>query len=170
MIKKYIVSVLTVILSCVILMFSSHDISSSSLVFPIHSNYDISSNYGYRTLGSTHFHNGIDIPKAVGTPVYAISSGIVSKIGFSSSYGNYIIITYSNGYKTLYSHMSGYYPFSVGNSVSSSDVVAYVGPKYLSNGKSNGFTTGPHLHFTVYKNNKVVNPVNINFRYKKISA
>ena len=167
MIKKYIISFLTVILSSVILMFSSNDNSSSSLVFPIHSNYYISSIYGYRTLGSAHFHNGIDIPKVVGTPVYAISSGVVSKTGFSSSYGNYIIITYSNGYKTLYGHMSGCYPFSVGDSVSSSNIVAYVGPKYLSNGKLNGFTTGPHLHFTVYKNNKTINPTDIKFEYIK---
>lgn len=166
MIKKYIISFLIVILSSVILIFSSHYNSSSSLVFPIHSNYYISSKYGYRTLGSAHFHNGIDIPRVVGTPVFAISSGVISKIGFSSSYGNYIIITYSNGYKTLYGHTSGYYPFSVGDSVNISDIVAYIGPKYLSNGKLNGFTTGPHLHFTVYKNGNVIDPMDINFEYK----
>ena len=165
MIKKYIISFLAVILSFVILLFSSSNVSSNSLVFPIHTNYRISSYYGYRTLGTKHMHNGIDIPGKVGTPVYAISSGVISQTGFSSSYGNYIIITYSNSYKTLYGHMSGTYPFSVGDSVNSSDSVAYIGPKYLSNGKLNGFTTGPHLHFTVYKNNKLVNPLNLSFEY-----
>ena len=110
-------------------------------------------------------HNGIDIPGIVGTPVYAISSGVISQIGFSSSYGNYIIITYSNGYKSLYGHMSGNYPIPVGSSVNSSDIVAYVGPKYLSNGKLNGFTTGPHLHFTLYKNNKLIDPLTVSFEY-----
>lgn len=166
MIKKYIITFLVTVFSFVILSFSYYGYSSN-LVFPIHSNYSISSGYGYRTLGSSHLHNGIDIPCVVGTPVYAISSGVISQIGFSSSYGHYIIITYSNGYKTLYGHMSGLYPFSVGDYVSSSDMVAYVGPKYLSDGKLNGFTTGPHLHFTVYKDNKLVDPTNVNFEYKK---
>ena len=162
MIKKYIISFLVTVFSFVILSFSSYGFSSD-LIFPIHTSYTISSNYGYRVLGSSHFHNGIDIPCIVGTPVYAISSGVVSQIGFSSSYGHYIIITYTNGYKTLYGHMSGSYPFSVGYSVSSSDIVAYVGPKYLPNGKLNGFTTGPHLHFSLYYNNKNINPMSAEY-------
>jgi len=166
MIKKYIIYFIATIFSFVIIFFYSYNYSSD-LVFPIHSNYIISSQYGYRVLGSTHFHNGIDIPCVVGTPVYAISSGVVSQIGFSSSYGHYIIITYSNGYKTLYGHMSGDYPFGVGDYVCSSSIVAYVGPKYLSNGKLNGFTTGPHLHFTLYKYNKPINPMDINFLHIK---
>jgi len=166
MIKKYIISFLVTIISFIMLSFSSYSYSLD-LIFPIHSNYRVSSGYGYRVLGSSHFHNGIDIPGIVGTPIYAISSGVVSQIGFSSSYGHYIIITYSNGYKTLYEHMSGQYPFSVGHYVSSSSIVAYIGPKYLSDGKLNGFTTGPHLHFTVYKDNKLVNPSDINFLHIK---
>lgn len=166
MIKKYIISFLVAIFSFVILSFSSYGYSAD-LVFPIHSNYRISSYYGYRTLGNAHFHNGIDIPSVVGTPVYAISSGVVSQIGFSSSYGNYIIITYSNGYKTLYGHTSGDYPFPVGDYVDSYDIVAYVGPKYLSDGRLNGFTTGPHLHFTVYKDNNLVDPISIDFLHIK---
>ena len=165
MIKKYFICFLAVVLSFVILLFSSGN--SSSLVFPIHSSYYISSTFGYRTLGSRHMHNGIDIPSIVGTPVYPISSGVISYIGFSSSYGHHIIITYSNGYKTLYGHMSGNYPFSVGSSVNSSNIVGYVGPKYLSNGKLNGFTTGPHLHFTLYKNNKLIDPLSASFEYVK---
>ena len=166
MIKKYIISFLIFILSSIILISSSNP-SSNSLVFPIHSEYRISSAYVYRLLGSNHFHNGIDIPASVGTPVYAISSGVISQIGFSSSYGNYIIISYLSGYKTLYAHMSDNFPFSIGNNVCSSDIVAYVGPKYLSNGKLNGFTTGPHLHFTIYNNGKVIDPTTVKFEYKK---
>lgn len=166
MIKKYIISFIALVLSFLVITFSSYNYSSD-LVFPIHTNYRISSQYGYRVLGSSHFHNGIDIPCIVGTPVYAISYGVVSQIGFSSSYGHYIIITYSNGYKTLYGHLSGSYPFSVGDNVCSSDVVGYAGPKYLSNGKLNGFTTGPHLHFTLYKDNKPINPLDINFLHIK---
>lgn len=162
MLKKYYICFLAIILSFVVLLFSYSD-NSGNLVFPIHSSYYISSSFGYRTLGSTHMHNGIDIPSTVGTPVYPISSGVISYIGFSSSYGHHIIITYSNGYKTLYGHMSADYPLSVGSSVNSSDIVAYVGPKYLSDGKLNGFTTGPHLHFTLYKNNKLIDPLSVSF-------
>ncbi len=164
MLKTFYILFLGAILSFVILLSSYFD-SSGDLFFPIHSSYTISSYYGYRTLGSSHFHNGIDIPAVVDTPVYPISSGVISYIGFSSSYGHYIVITYTNGYKSLYGHMSGVYPFSVGSYVSSSDIVAYIGPKYLSNGSLNGFTTGPHLHFTLYKSNALINPLSINFKY-----
>ena len=163
MIKKYFYSFSIIIISFVVLLFSSSKSISNDLYFPIHSSYYISSPFGYRDLGSHHMHNGIDIPKSVGTPVYPISSGIISQIGFSSSYGNYIVITYSNGYKTLYGHLSGNYPYKTGNSVNEDSIVAYIGPKYLSNGKLNGFTTGPHLHFTLYKNNKVIDPSTVSF-------
>ena len=78
-------------------------------------------------------------------------------------YGNCVIITYYNGYKSLYGHISSNFVVNVGQSVSSNDIVAYVGPKYLSSGKLNGFTTGPHLHFTLYYNNKLINPLSIKY-------
>lgn len=165
MIKKYLVCFFTIILSLLILLKSSFN-TSGPMIFPIHSSYSISSYFGYRTLGTKHMHNGIDIPKAIGTPVYPIYSGVISHIGFSSSYGHYIIISYTNGYKSLYGHMSGDYPLSIGSSVNSSNIIGYVGPKYLSNGKLNGFTTGPHLHFTLYKNNKLIDPLSISFEKK----
>ena len=164
MLKKLYICFIGLVLSFVILIFSLSN-SSDLLIFPIHSSYTISSYYGYRTLGSTHMHNGIDIPSSVGTSVYPVSSGVISYIGFSSSYGHYIVITYTNGYKSLYGHMSGDYPFYIGDYVTSSDIVAYVGPKYLSDGSLNGFTTGPHLHFTLYKSNTLINPLSINFKY-----
>lgn len=167
MVKNYITCFILSIFFFCILIFSLSNNSPYDLFFPIHSNYSISSYYGYRTLGSKHFHNGIDIPALQNTPVYPISSGVISQISFSSSYGHYIIITYSNGYKSLYGHMSGIYPFSVGSLVNNSDIIAYVGPKYLSNGKLNGFTTGPHLHFTLYKNNKLIDPTTISFINKR---
>lgn len=164
MLKRLYICFVVFILFFIVILSSYFDNSGDSF-FPIHSGYSISSYYGYRTLGSSHFHNGIDIPAVVNTPVYPIFSGVISYIGFSSSYGHYIVITYTNGYKSLYGHMSGDYPFSVGSYVSSSDIVAYVGPKYLSDGSLNGFTTGPHLHFTLYKSNALIDPLSINFKY-----
>ena len=167
MLKKYFYYFIVAIFSFSILIFSSHNSGSNSLNFPIHSSYYISSPFGYRILGKKHMHNGIDIPKVVGTPIYAISSGVISQIGFSSSYGNYMIITYSNGYKSLYGHLSDIYNYKIGDSVNSNNIVAYVGPKYLSNGKLNGFTTGSHLHFTLYKDNKLIDPESVCFEHKK---
>ncbi len=164
MLKKYFISFFSVIISLVLFLSNSLVKEDLSITFPIHSKYYISSNYGYRTLGSHHFHNGIDIPAVVGTSIYPISSGVISQTGFSSSYGNYIIINYTNGYKTLYGHTSGIYPHNIGESVNSSDIIGYVGPKYLSNGKLNGFTTGPHLHFTLYKDRKHINPLSIKYK------
>ncbi len=160
MIKK--LYILFTILISFILIFSSE--TDSSIYFPTKKkNYTISSYYGYRTLNYYHFHNGIDIPLVRGTPLYPISHGTVTFVGYIKGYGNSIIITYSNGYKTLYGHIDEKFISSVGDTVTPNTVVAYVGPKYLSNGKLNGMTTGPHLHYTLYKNGKHINPLNIKY-------
>lgn len=162
MFKKYLFF-LTLFLSFISLFFSQ-SISNANLYFPIkNKNYSISSYYEYRTLGTYHFHNGIDIPLVEGTPLYALSDGVVSSIGFISSYGHSVIITYNNGYKSLYGHCSPNYIVSVGQTVKAKEKVALVGPKYLSNGKLNGFTTGQHLHFTLYYNGKLIDPLSVVF-------
>lgn len=162
MFKKYLYSFgLFLGFSCFFFSFDSNN--SYYLSFPIKNNYSFSSLYGYRDLGNYHFHNGVDIPLGIGYPVYALSDGTVSYIGFSTSYGNNIVISYYNGYKSLYGHMNGNYPFRVGDSVSSSDIIAYVGPKYLSDGTLNGFTTGPHLHFTLYFKGNIIDPLSIKY-------
>lgn len=164
MFKKFFYSIgLSLGIICFFFSFNSNSDSSNSLSFPIHEKYYFSSLYGYRTLGNYHFHNGVDVPKTVGTNLYALSDGSVSYAGFSSSYGNTIIVSYYNGYKSLYGHTSGIYPFKVGDSVSSNNVIGYIGPKILSDGKLNGFTTGPHLHFTLYYRGKVIDPLSIKY-------
>ena len=162
MFKKYLF-ILTIFLSFITLFFSSNTVDNN-LYFPIKKkNYYISSYFEYRTLGSYHFHNGIDIPLVEGTPLYAISDGVVNSAQFISGYGHSVIITYNNGYKSLYGHCSPKYIVSVGQTVKAKQLVAYVGPKYLANGKLNGFTTGQHLHFTLYYNNKLINPLSIKY-------
>jgi len=162
MFKKYLFLLFT-FLSFISLFFSSTT-TNNNLYFPIQKKkYYISSYFEYRTLGSYHFHNGIDIPLVEGTPLYALSDGIVSSAHFISGYGHSIIITYNNGYKSLYGHCSPEYIVSVGQTVKAKQKVAYVGPKYLPNGKLNGFTTGQHLHFTLYYNNKIINPLSVKY-------
>lgn len=119
---------------------------------PIHSRYYLSSYYGWRSSpfsGKRSYHSGIDMACPQGTPVYAALSGTVTSVGYNSVYGNFVIITHHSGYKTLYGHMSKQL-VTRGKRVDTSTKIGLVG--------STGLSTGPHLHFTVYKFGKTVNP------------
>lgn len=157
--KKYIIFSIFLILSILI----SFSFPTKELYFPIKSYYVLTSKYGYRNLGTYHFHSGIDLGCVEGSKIYALSSGTVIYAGYYSSCGHSIIISYDNGYKSLYGHVSPKYIVKVGDRVSVSTIVATVGPKYLEDGSLNGFTTGPHLHFTLYYNSKRIDPLSINY-------
>jgi murein DD-endopeptidase MepM/ murein hydrolase activator NlpD len=113
----------------------------------------ISSNYGYRIApfaGSRQFHSGIDIASPMGSPVRAAMAGRVSQVGANDySWGNFVVITHHSGYRTFYAHMS----------VVRVKPGAYVGTgERIGDVGSTGLSTGPHVHFTVYKNGITVNP------------
>jgi murein DD-endopeptidase MepM/ murein hydrolase activator NlpD len=113
----------------------------------------VSSYYSYRRspfTGSRQFHNGIDLPAPTGTPIYPGLSGTVTEVGYSAIYGNYVMVAHLSGYTTLYGHLSRV-DVSQGNYVSTATRLGLVG--------STGQSTGPHLHFTIYKNGKTVNPI-----------
>lgn len=151
MFKKY--SLTFIIFSFIISIFSISTSNKSYLyIYPIKNNSLISSYYGTRILyGKYCFHNGIDIPAIVNTPIYAIDSGAVIYKGFDSNgYGNYIIILHNSNYKSLYGHISDQNVVNLGQNINKGEIIAYVGPKILTNGKNNGNTTGPHLHFSVF--------------------
>ena len=120
---------------------------------PLHSRYWLSSPYGWRdspfSTGKRTFHGGLDMAASQGTPIYPALDGKVTAVGFNSTYGNYVIISHHSGYKTLYAHMSTV-NCKKGNFVYTNTMIGRVG--------STGMSTGPHLHFTVYKNGKTVNP------------
>lgn len=137
--------------------------NDNTLYFPLRNKYVKTSTFGYRHLNSYHMHNGVDLAARVGTPVYALSSGTVVYADYYGSFGNCVIISYHNGYKSLYGHLEENFIVKRGQSVNNSTVVGKIGPKYLKNGKLNGMTTGPHLHFTLYKNGKIINPDNIKY-------
>jgi murein DD-endopeptidase MepM/ murein hydrolase activator NlpD len=112
----------------------------------------ISSNYGYRSspfTGVRQFHSGLDIAAPMGYPIRAAMSGRVTQSGWSDSFGNYVVISHHSGYRTLYGHMSVIRVRS-GSYVGTGERIGDVG--------STGLSTGPHLHFTVYKNGYTVNP------------
>ena len=123
---------------------------------PLHARYWLSSNYGWRAspfnAGKRTFHGGVDMAVSQGTPIYAALDGTVTAVGYNATYGNYVIITHHSGYKTLYGHMKST-ACRKGNFVYTNTVIGYVG--------STGMSTGPHLHFTVYKNGKTINPMTV---------
>ncbi|MFH0852181.1 MAG: peptidoglycan DD-metalloendopeptidase family protein [bacterium] len=92
------------------------------------------------------FHNGVDFAVKSGTPVKAADSGVVKAMGDNGkyAYGKWIAIDHQNGLITLYAHFSGY-AVSVGQKVTRGQTIGYSG--------NTGFSTGPHLHFTVYATN-----------------
>jgi murein DD-endopeptidase MepM/ murein hydrolase activator NlpD len=115
----------------------------------------ITSRYGYRYNpfgGARQFHTGIDIGAAMGTPVHAAMAGRVSTAGYNETSGNYVIIAHHAGYRTLYAHLS-VVRVKAGAYVRTGDRIGDVG--------STGLSTGPHLHFTVYKNGITVNPTSV---------
>lgn len=121
------------------------------------------SGFGYRTDPFTKarkMHEGMDFSAKTGTPIYATGDGSVAKAdNTASGYGNHIVIRHGFGYETLYGHLSRY-KCRAGQRVKRGDIIGYVG--------STGRSEGPHLHYEVHKNGKVVNP--INFYYGNISA
>lgn len=128
------------------------EINGDLFMRPIKNWYYISSRFGWRSspfTGERSYHGGIDMACAAGTPVYAALLGTVTTAGWSDIYGNYVIITHYSGYKSLYGHMSKL-NVKKGQFVSTGTKIGEVG--------STGLSTGPHLHFTVYKNGKSVNP------------
>lgn len=132
------------------------EINGDLFIKPIRTRYYTSSVYGYRQnpfdASKRTFHNGIDLACSQGTYVYSALAGTVTTTGYNDVYGNYIIITHHSGYKTLYGHLSAV-NCKKGQSVTTDSKIGRVG--------STGMSTGPHLHFTVYKNGKTVNPVNL---------
>lgn len=121
------------------------------------------SGFGYRTDPFTKarkMHEGMDFTAKTGTPIYATGDGVVARAdNTASGYGNHIVIRHGFGYETLYGHLSRY-KCRAGQRIKRGDVIGYVG--------STGRSEGPHLHYEVHKNGKVVNP--LNFYYGNISA
>lgn len=115
-------------------------------------------------MGKQNFHDGLDIPAPFGTSIYAADDGVIINSSFIRGYGNCIIILHNDGKKTLYGHLSENFIIKKGDYVKKSQHIGYVGPKFLSNGSLNGYTTGTHLHFSIFSNTgKSLNP--LDFKY-----
>ncbi len=97
-------------------------------------------------------HTGVDVANRIGTAIYAADDGVVTTTGWNNGgYGNQIIINHGGGKTTRYAHLSAF-GVNVGQKVSKGQYIAAMG--------STGRSTGPHLHFEVILNGRVVNPLN----------
>lgn len=117
----------------------------------------VTSEFGYRTdpvSGAPNkLHRGIDLLGKNNSicSVLAFAGGTVTKVDTQSSRGHYIIIRHNENYSTLYQHLkAGSTAVSVGQKVTQGQKIAYIG--------NTGYTTGPHLHFEVWKGEEPVNP------------
>ena len=122
----------------------------------------ITSPFGKRTSptkGASTYHQGIDIAAAEGSSVKAISSGTVTFAGWNSSGGYMVIIEHNDSFDSRYCHLGENLLVKKGENVYTGQIIATVGPKYVSSGKLNGATTGVHLHLGIRKNRKFVDPL-----------
>ena len=101
----------------------------------------------------------MDIAANQGTNVLAISGGKVTFAGWGGTGGYMVIIQHSAKLESRYCHLGEELKVKKGQEVMMGEVIATVGPKYLSNGKLNGATTGVHLHFGIRLDGKFVNPL-----------
>ena len=112
----------------------------------------LSSQYGMRTdpfHGKQQWHSGIDFAGREGSDIIAVAAGVVTWSGAQSGYGNMVEINHSDGYVTRYAHNKENVA-KLGAIVKRGDVIAKMG--------STGRSTGPHVHFEVYKNGRTVDP------------
>lgn len=128
--------------------------SAGTAVFrwPVDSPY-ITQYFGYTKFAlqsgayKNNMHNGMDLGASVGTKIYAPLTGTVRSTGNTDlvpgcySWGKWALIDHPNGLSSMFAHMSQI-AVSPGQKVSTGDIVGYVG--------NTGYSTGPHLHFTVY--------------------
>ncbi len=134
-----------------------HQIQGLTLSWPM-SGFTITQPFGPTNLALEpplgpykHFHTGIDMAAALGTPVVAAGDGVVVAVGHTSvGYGNYVILAHGGGIDTLYGHLLQT-NVRQGDRVSRGQLVGLEG--------STGFSTGPHLHFELRVNDAVVDPM-----------
>jgi murein DD-endopeptidase MepM/ murein hydrolase activator NlpD len=113
----------------------------------------LSSGFGKREhprTGESTFHSGVDIRASTGTPVKATADGVVSVSGWVAGNGNIVVIEHGHGFNTAYAHNKQNL-VKVGQRVKRQDTIALSG--------ATGVTTGPHLHYEVWKQGRQVNPI-----------
>jgi murein DD-endopeptidase MepM/ murein hydrolase activator NlpD len=113
----------------------------------------LSSPFGWRDdpiSGERRHHAAVDLSAPLGTAVKAAMEGKVTALSYDRTYGNFIILSHPGGYQTMYAHLNS---FSVkkGENVAQEAQIGTVG--------TTGYSTGPHLHFAIFRNSRAVNPL-----------
>ena len=116
----------------------------------------ISSAFGMRRhpiFKKNRMHNGIDIPAPTGTLIAAAADGKIVFKGWIKGYGKTVRIRHKHGYTTNYGHLHNYVKkIKVGDRIKQGQYIGSVG--------STGWSTGPHLDFSIRRHGKPVNPLN----------
>jgi murein DD-endopeptidase MepM/ murein hydrolase activator NlpD len=101
-------------------------------------------------------HMGVDFAARRGTPVRAVGDGVISEAGWNGNYGKAIDIKHDSIYTSRYAHLQGFAPgIRGGVNVTKGQIIGYVG--------TTGRSTGPHLHFELYKDQQFIDPLSIDF-------
>lgn len=99
-------------------------------------------------------HLGVDYAASVGTPVKAAGNGKVTFVGEKGGYGKTIVINHDSNYKTLYAHLNGFARgVRGGQNIKKGELIGYVG--------NTGLSSGPHLHFGLYRGETAINPSSV---------
>jgi murein DD-endopeptidase MepM/ murein hydrolase activator NlpD len=98
----------------------------------------------------SEFHRGIDIANKEGTPVTATADGVVRIASWQGGYGRMVVLDHGRGYRTYYGHNSQLL-VKVGDNVKRGQAIALMG--------TSGVSTGHHLHYEVWHNGRVLNPM-----------
>ncbi|MCV6622546.1 MAG: M23 family metallopeptidase [Cellvibrionaceae bacterium] len=112
----------------------------------------MSSRFGRRTdpfNGKVAWHNGVDFAGKMGSPVISVAAGVITWASDRSGYGQLVEINHGEGFSTRYAHNSEI-KVKVGDVVKKGHIIASMG--------TSGRSTGPHVHFEVYKNGRAVDP------------
>ena len=120
-------------------------------------NARVTSGFGYRwhpILGYGRMHQGIDFGHPTGTPIHAVSDGVVTVAGWHGGHGNMIKLAHADNLGSGYAHMSRL-AVGPGARVVQGQIIGFVG--------STGMSTGPHLHFEVYRSGVPIDPRGVDF-------
>ncbi|MBI2020394.1 M23 family metallopeptidase [Candidatus Daviesbacteria bacterium] len=108
---------------------------------------------GYLSAKFYRWHPGVDIATGLGMPIHPITEGIIEDTGFGFwGYGNNVLISHANGFKSFYAHMGKIY-VKKGQTVRSEDTLGEVG--------MTGHTSGPHTHLEITHNGNYIDPTTI---------
>ncbi|TIL76890.1 MAG: M23 family metallopeptidase [Mesorhizobium sp.] len=126
---------------------------ANGMVTPV--NGVMTSTFGPRKhpiLGTVRIHKGVDWAAPLGTPIAAAFDGEIVFQGDGSGYGNLVKISHGDGSETRYAHMQKFADKAgVGAKVKAGDIIGYIG--------TTGLSTGPHLHFELYRNGQAIDPL-----------